>query len=63
MKQKLIIASDESKSKSVSGGAWIIADMLGKTLISGTNPDFGHINQIHSHRTDIYDVLSVFIFI
>ena len=63
MKQKLIIASDGSKSKSISGGAWIIADMLGKTFISGTNPDFGHIDQIHSHRAEIYGVLSVFIFI
>ena len=63
MKQKLITASDGSKSKSVSGGAWIIADIMGKILISGTNPDFRHISQIQSHRAEIYGVLSVFIFI
>ena len=63
IKKILIIASDGSKSKTVSGGAWIIADMLGHILISGTNPDFGHIDQIHSHRAEIYGVLSVFIFI
>ena len=44
MKQKLIIASDGSKSKSTSGGAWIIANMKGNTFIAGTNPDFGHIS-------------------
>ena len=63
IKKILIIASDGSKSKTVSGGAWIIADMLGHILISGTNPDFGHIDQIHSHRAEIYGVLSVFIFL
>ena len=63
MKQKIIIASDGSKSKSVSGGAWIIADMMGNTFISGTNPDFGHITQIYSHRAEIYGALSVLTFI
>ena len=63
MKQNLIIASDGSKSKIVSGGAWTIADMLGQTLILGTNSDSGHIDQIHSRRAKIYGVLSVFIFI
>ena len=63
MKQKLIISSDGSKYKSVSRGAWIIADMMGKTFISDANPDFGNITQIHSHRAEIYGVLSVLIFI
>ena len=63
MKQKIMIASDGSKSKSTSGGAWIIANMKGNTFIAGTNPDFGHISQIHSHRADIYGVLSVLTFI
>ena len=63
MNQKLIIASDRSKSKSISGGAWILADMMGKTFISGTNPEFGHITQIHSHQAEIYGVLSVLTFI
>ena len=63
MKQKLIISSDGSKSKSVSRGAWIISDMMRKTSISGTNPDFGHITQIHSHRPEIHYVLSVLTFI
>ena len=33
IKKILIISSDGSKSKTVSGGAWIIADMLGQILI------------------------------
>ena len=63
MKQKFIIASDGSKSKSTSGGAWIIANMQGNTFIARTNPDFGHKSQIHSHRAEIYGVLSVLTFI
>ena len=63
LKQNLIIASDGIKSKKVSGGSWIIADMAGKTLISGTNPDFGNIQHIQSHRAELYGILSVFTFL
>ena len=63
LQQKLIIASDGSKSKKISGGVWIIADITGKTLVSGTNLDFGNIQHIHSHRAEIYGVLSVFTFL
>ena len=63
LQQKLIIASDGSKSKKVSEGVWIIVDITGKTLISGTNLDFGNIQHIHSHRSEIYGVLSVFTFL
>ena len=37
--------------------------MIGKTFNSGTNPDFGHMTQIHSNRAEIYSVLSVLTFI
>ena len=63
LQHKLVIASDESKSKKVSGGSLIIADITGKTLVSRTNPDFGNIQQIHSHRANMYGVLSVFTFL
>ena len=63
MKRNLIIASDGSKTKTVSGKVWLIVDMLGQVLISGINLDFEHIDQIHSHWAEIYGVLSVFIFI
>jgi len=33
------------------------------TLTAGTNPDFGNITQIHSHRAELYGVLSVFTFL
>ena len=62
-KKLIIIASDGSKSKKVSGGAWIITDMAGENLVSGTNPDFRNIQHIHSHRAEIYGVLSVFTFL
>jgi len=58
-----MIASDGSKSKSTSGGAWIIANMKGNTFIAGTNPDFGHISKRHSHRAEKNGVLSVLTFI
>ena len=51
MQQDLIIASDGSKSKCKSGGAWIIADSSGTRMISGSNPDFGPITSINSHRS------------
>ena len=63
MKHKQIVAFDGRKSKKVSGGAWIVADISGNELIFGTNPDFGNIDQIHSHRAEIYRVLSVFLII
>ena len=37
--------------------------MVGKILVSGTNQDFGNIQHIHSHRAEIYGVLSVFTFL
>ena len=63
LQQNLIIASDESKFNKVSGGARIIVDMAGKTLVLGTKPDFGIIQHIHSYRAEIYGVLSVFTFL
>ena len=37
--------------------------MVGKTLISDTNPDFGNIQHIHSHHAELYGLLSVFTFL
>ena len=61
--QTLLIASDGSKSSEKSGGGWIIADVEGRELLSGFNPDFGDITQINSHRAEIYEALSVFMFL
>ena len=30
--------------------------MKGNTFIEGTNPDFGHISQIHSHRAEVNEI-------
>ena len=60
---KLIIALDGSKSSKTSGGGWLIVDAEGSKLLTGFNPDFGDINQINSHRAEIYRALSVFLFL
>ena len=59
----IIIASDGSKSDHKSGGAWIIADSSGTTSMSGSNPDFGPISSMNSHRSEIYAVLSALLFL
>ena len=61
--QTLLIASDGSTSSEKSGGGWIIADVEGRELLSGFNPDFGDITQINSHHAEIYGALSVFMFL
>ena len=62
-RSEIIIASDGSKSESKSGGAWIIADSSGSISVSGSNPDFGPINLMNSHRSEIYAVLSDLLFL
>ena len=59
----IIIASDGSKSNHKSGGAWIISDSSGTTSISGSNPDFGPISSMNSHRSEVYAVLSALLFL
>ena len=63
MKREIIIASDGSKSDSKSGGAWITADSSGTISTSGSNPDFGSIISMNSHRSEIYVVLSAILFL
>ena len=59
----IIIASDGSKSDHNSGGALIIADSSGTTSMSGSNPDFGPISSMNSHRSEIYAVHSALLFL
>ena len=42
---------------------WLITDTLRNVIIEGTNPNFGSIDTIHSHRAEKYGVLSVLLFI
>ena len=62
-KSEITIASNGSKSNSESGGAWIISDSSGNIFTSGSNPDFGSITSINSHRSEIYAVLSALLFL
>ena len=58
----IIIASDGSKSKRKSGGAWIIVDSSGNIATSGLNPNFDPITSMNSHRSEICGVLSALLF-
>ena len=37
--------------------------IIGKIIAHGANPDLGSMKQIHSHRSEEYAVLSVFVFL
>lgn len=52
-----IIASDGSKWRKVSDGAWAIVDEDGREILSEYNLDYEEINQINSHRAENYGFL------
>ena len=57
------IANDGTKSSMKSGGGWIITSSAGKILAHGANPDLGSMENMHSHCSEAYAVLSAFLFI
>lgn len=61
LQQELIIASDGSKSKIKSVGAWILADSSNNNLIPRSNPNFGPITSIDSHRSNIWNAIRIII--
>ena len=61
--KEILIVSDWSKSLTKSEGAWLITDETGNIIIKEYNPDFGEINEINFHQSEIYDVLSVLFFL
>ena len=61
LQSKLLIVTDGSKPKTVSSRSWIIATETGIEILSGFNPDFGMIEHIHSHRAELFGVLTVFL--
>ena len=63
MKEDIILATDGSKRKRVSGRVWVITDSKGDALIVGSNPDFGIIGKTYSHKSKVFDVLSALIFL
>ena len=62
-KKDIIIASSGSKATTKSGAAWIFTNNKGNILIAGHNLDFGIITEIHSHRSEIFGLLSALIFL
>ena len=40
-KSELVIASDGSKTRTKSGGGWVIVTKNGTIIVRGSNPDFG----------------------
>lgn len=46
-----------------TGGAWIIVDSSGNIATLGSDPDFGPITSMNSHRSEIYGVLSAILFL
>ena len=58
-----MIESDCRKYNTKPGGGWIIADEEGEEILSEYNPDVDNITQINSYRAEIYDALSIFIYL
>ena len=52
--KSIIIASDGSQSPTKSGGVWLIVDESDNENVKGYNHDFGKIDEIKSHRSEIY---------
>ena len=59
----LIIAIDRIKSRNKSGGGWIVTSAKGTLLVHGTNPDLESKFNMHFHRSEVYAMLSVLIFL
>ena len=57
-KSELLIASDGSKTRTKSGGGWVIATKDGTIIIRGYNPDFGQLGKMHSYRSEGYASLT-----
>ena len=62
-KSDLMIASDGSKTRTKSGGGWVIVTKDGTIIIRGANPDFGQLGKIHSYRSEGYASLASQLFI
>ena len=63
LKCELKIASDGSKTRTKSGGGWVIATKDGTIIIRGSNPDYGQIENIHSYRSEVYASLAAQLFL
>ena len=61
--RRLKIASDGSKTRTKSGGGWVIATKEGTIIVRGSNPDYGQIARIHSYRSEVYASLASQLFL
>ena len=62
-KSTIFIATDGSESNTHSGGSWVLSIPHGQLLAHGSNPDYGSMNKMHSHRSEAYAMLSVVLFL
>lgn len=62
-KVKQLIVTDGSKSKKFLGWAWIVATETSTEIMTGFNPDFEMVDDIHSHRAETFGVLTIFLFL
>ena len=63
LKEREYINRMDHRSHIKSGSGWIILDNEGQPIILDINPDFEIIEEIHSHRADIFAILSALVFI
>ena len=61
--EDIIITTDGRKGRIVSDGDWVFTDSQGDVIVKGHNPDFGNIKGIYSHRSKMFGLLSVFVFV
>ena len=62
-KSTLLLAPDGTKTDTKSGGGWLISTTTGKLTAHGGNLIFGIKDSIHSHRSEIYVALAIFMFL
>ena len=62
-KSELLIASDGFKTRTKSGGGWVIATKDGTIIIRESNPDFGQLGKMHSYYSEVYASLASQLFI
>ena len=62
-KRTLLLATDGTRTDTISGGGWIISTTTGQLTAHGENPIFGNKDSMHSHRSKIYATLAIFTFL
>ena len=58
----MCITTDGSKTDKKSGGTWTLSTPHGQLLAHGQNPDYNIMDNMHSHRLEADEMLSVLLF-